>query len=119
MASNLDALDLELSQTHKLYELVDGAAGSGNNQTGRGAGGRVDVGGGLMESLDLNTGYHGILDKRQDRMAEHLAQKYQLDLNQFEQDEQMLANPGLEVEQRGAQLVQDPKNANWLKNSIR
>jgi len=72
-----------------------------------------------MESLDLHTGYHGIVDKRQDRMAEHLAQKYQLDLHQFEQDEQMLANPGLEADPRGAQLVQDPKNANWLKDSIR
>ena len=41
----------------------------------------------MMESLDLNTGYHGIMSKRQDDMAHHLANKYKLDLDQFEKDE--------------------------------
>ena len=76
VASNLDALDLELSQTHKLYDLVDGRADGGSNRLGGEERGREDLGGGLMESLDLNTGYHGIMDKRQNQMAEHLAKKY-------------------------------------------
>ena len=63
MASNLDALDLELSQTHKLYDLVEGRAGGVSNQMDSERD-RRGLGGGLMESLDLNTGYHGIMDKR-------------------------------------------------------
>ena len=64
VANNLDALDLELSQTKKLYELIEGH-GHGNSHRDMH---RV-VGGELMESLDLQTGYKGVMQKREERLA--------------------------------------------------
>jgi len=61
VAANLDALDLELSQTNRLYNIMDGKAGSDFPS-------RREVGGDLMESLDLQTGYKGVMDKRQTRL---------------------------------------------------
>ena len=68
MAANLDALDLELSQTHKLYEII-------NNQNGNRPSAARDqvpqrnIGGDMMESLNLETGIKGVMEKREARLA--------------------------------------------------
>ena len=40
----------------------------------------------LMESLDLETGYKGVMRKREERLAE-LAQKYRAETDEFEEEE--------------------------------
>ena len=52
-------------------------------------------------------------------MAQHLAKKYQLDLDQFEKDEQMLSNQEPVADPRAGLLREEAKNENWLKDSIR
>ena len=74
MAQNLDALDLELSQTQKLYNLIEGRVDDGDMPVSSKPS-RRDIGGEMMESLDLQTGYKGIMSKREDRLKD-LARKY-------------------------------------------
>ena len=69
MANNLDALDLELSQTNRLYELVEKERQLNSKYIGDIAGMEQSVtsskiGGQMMESLDLNTGYHGAVKRK-------------------------------------------------------
>ena len=42
-----------------------------------------------MESLDLETGYKGIVRNREDRLAQ-LAQKYKKDTDEFEEEERKI-----------------------------
>ena len=119
MAANLEGLDLELSQTHKFYEMLDsqdenrGRAGhvqmleqqqpSRPDMDGRGIGGQ------LMESLDLETGYNGVMRKREQRLAQ-LADKYRAETDEFEEEERKIRE---EVTQMASE------RQDWLKHSIR
>lgn len=84
MAANLDALDLELSQSHKFHELINQKEGYHPAAVAEAP--RREVGGSMMESLDLQTGYKGVLEKREERLAS-LAQKYNQDMIDFEDEE--------------------------------
>jgi len=46
-----------------LYELLE------SQRTGEAKAGQRQVGGDLMQSLDLQTGYHGVMRKREERLA--------------------------------------------------
>ena len=61
VAQNLDALDLELSQTKRLYDIIH----TGSQQQNPALENQRNIGGDLMESLDLQTGYRGVLDHQE------------------------------------------------------
>lgn len=81
VAINLDALDLELSQTQKFQQIQQ------QQNQGRALISREDrqtqyknrV---LLESLDINSGYNGIVDMRSKKIEE-LAKKYKVDMTEF------------------------------------
>lgn len=81
VAKNLDALDLELSQTQKFQQIQQ------QQNQGRVLISREDrqtqyknrV---LLESLDINSGYNGIVDMRSKKIEE-LAKKYKVDMTEF------------------------------------
>ena len=62
-----------------------------------------------MESLDLQTGYKGIMNKREDRLKD-LARKYRQETDDFEEEERKVK---IEVSQMATE------RPDWLKNSIR
>ena len=62
-----------------------------------------------MESLDLETGYKGVMAKREERLAA-LAHKYSSEINDFEEEEKRVKQEVSEAATQGT---------DWLKNSIR
>lgn len=73
---NLDALDLEVSRKE-----VGVLITKQDRQRSKPAGV-------TLESLNLNTGYHGVLDKRE-RKVEELARKYKVEMTDFQKAELM------------------------------
>ena len=70
VARNLNALDLEISQ--KEYKvLISKEDRQRNRQAGV-----------YLESLDLNTGYNGVLNMHE-RKIEDLAKKYKVEMSDF------------------------------------